>query len=119
VTRAPDDEFSPTIKKGAVTRTEPDAGSKAPFASEVIVHVSKGPELVTVPNVLNLRPSDAQDELDAKGFSMTIVGQSKGNWRAIGQDPAPGKKAVRGSTVTVEFANPNSTDSNCFIFFNC
>jgi serine/threonine-protein kinase len=118
VTRAPDDEFSPTIAKGRVTRTEPAANSKAPFGSEVIVHVSKGPDLVAVPNVLNLKPSDAQDELDARGFSMAIAGRSKGNWRAASQDPEPGKKAERGSTVTVRFADPNSNDS-CFIFFTC
>jgi serine/threonine-protein kinase len=118
VTRAPDDEFSSTISKGRVTRTEPEANSKAPFGSEILVHVSKGPDLVTVPNVLNLRPKDAQEELDARGFSMTISGRSKGNWRAASQDPEPGAKAERGSSVTVEFADPNSDDS-CFIFFTC
>jgi serine/threonine-protein kinase len=118
VTRAPDDEFSSTIPRGRVARTEPEVGSNAPFGSEIVVHVSKGPDLVAVPNILNLKPSDAQDELDARGFSMAIAGRSKGNWRAVAQDPEPGKKAERGSTVTVEFANPNSSDS-CFIFFTC
>src|SRR5262249_32804868 len=46
------DAFSNTYPSGQVMATTPGAGTNAPYGSNVEIVVSKGPDLVTVPNLL-------------------------------------------------------------------
>ena len=48
------DDFSSTVDKDKVIGTEPAAGTSAPRGSSVTIVVSKGPELVAVPDVRSL-----------------------------------------------------------------
>jgi len=100
VKRAPD-EFSPTVAKGDVIRTDPAATNSAPYGSTVVVHVSKGPDLVPVPNVFNMTFSDASNYLAQLGFQTSTVGAFRPQDRVRRQTPVAGTKAPRGSTVTI------------------
>ena len=68
-------EFSDTVDAGDVIGTEPAIGDHAPYGSEVVVHVSKGPDLVQVPSVFGMTFSDAFDYLAQLGFQTSIRGK--------------------------------------------
>jgi beta-lactam-binding protein with PASTA domain/tRNA A-37 threonylcarbamoyl transferase component Bud32 len=88
------DTFTPA---GQVVSTSPPAGVSATWGSTVQVYVSKGPDLVEVPDVRNLPKDQAEAALGARGL----------RWRysfgfggvVANQDPAPGSEIPRGSVV--------------------
>ena len=99
--RADTDEFSDTVAAGNVTRTEPAIGANAPFGSEVVVHVSKGPDLVLVPSVFGMTFTDAFNYLAQFGFQTSIPGTVRPHDRVGQQSPAADTKAARNSTITI------------------
>jgi serine/threonine-protein kinase len=68
-----DDEFSDTVPKGQIVGTNPAAGNQAPTSSAVTVTVSKGPDLVAVPDVRNMSVDVATKVLEAQGFTVSGV----------------------------------------------
>jgi eukaryotic-like serine/threonine-protein kinase len=100
VERVPD-QFSSTVPAGRVIRTGPKAGVEAPYDSTVGVLVSKGPDLVKVPNVFNLTVTDAADYLASFGFQTAVGGSFKPKDRVGSQHPVAGAEAPRNSTVTI------------------
>ncbi|HEV7523625.1 MAG TPA: PASTA domain-containing protein [Acidimicrobiia bacterium] len=99
--RAPTDDFSDTVARGHVVGTEPAIGASAPYGSDVVIHVSKGPDLVKVPDVTNMRFDDAANYLAQFGFQTATPGSYKPGDRVRRQSPAAGSKAPRNSTVTI------------------
>jgi beta-lactam-binding protein with PASTA domain/tRNA A-37 threonylcarbamoyl transferase component Bud32 len=83
--------------KGQAMGTDPGAGSQAPWGSTVVLRVSKGPDLVEVPDVVGLSKQEAGARLRAAGLKARFylpVGS-----RVVQQSPGPGEKAKRGSEV--------------------
>jgi serine/threonine-protein kinase len=68
-----DDEFSDSVPKGQIVATNPPAGAQAPNGSVVTVTVSKGPDLVAVPNVRGMSVDAATRALEAQGFAVSGV----------------------------------------------
>jgi serine/threonine-protein kinase len=95
------DEFSDDVALGDVIRTEPEIGSEQPFESQVTVVVSKGPDLVEVPDVRGETLDDAAAALEAQGFVVEVEGRFQAGRPVQFQDPAGGEMVKRGSTVTV------------------
>jgi len=91
-------DFSDEVETGQVIETDPPAGEKADKGATVTVHISKGADLVAVPDVVGMTYSDAYDTLVAAGFVPDQSGQ--GN-RVVKTDPSPGKRVKRGSGVTI------------------
>ena len=92
--------FSDTVEKDVVIDQAPSAG-RADRGSTVVLNVSKGPDLVAVPNVIDMRPEDAENALTAAGFQAVRVDAVFGRGRRVyNTDPGPGTMAKRGSTVT-------------------
>jgi eukaryotic-like serine/threonine-protein kinase len=91
------DVFSALMPVGRVITTSPPPGLEATWGSTVQVYVSKGPDLVEVPDVRNLPKESAERTLQERGL----------RWRysfgfggvVSGQDPAPGTRIPRGSDV--------------------
>jgi serine/threonine-protein kinase len=104
VTRGPD-AFSSSIDKGDVVSTDPPAGNDGAYGGTVTVTVSKGPDLVTVPNLINLTPDRASQALAAVGLNMLIDGPypKKSDQLVWGQSVRAGSKVKRNSDVTVTF----------------
>jgi serine/threonine-protein kinase len=93
------EEFSDDVEAGLVTRTDPPSGTKVEKGATVTLYVSKGPDLITVPDVIGMTYSDAYDTLTAAGF---VLGDPSGQGnRVVRTNPKPGTKAKRGSEVTV------------------
>jgi beta-lactam-binding protein with PASTA domain/tRNA A-37 threonylcarbamoyl transferase component Bud32 len=85
------------LPKGLVVRTEPAAGAGATWGSTVTVVVSKGPDLVVVPDVVGLSKGQAEQRLREAGLRWSYV-LPIGS-QVVDQSPEPGDKAKRGSDV--------------------
>jgi serine/threonine-protein kinase len=94
------DDFSETVPAGAVIGTEPPAGQLAPRDSQVVVHVSKGPQPVEVPNVVGGSVEQASQALQANGLVADVQNFAPGG-TVQSQSPAPGTQVNRGTKVTL------------------
>ncbi|HET9115089.1 MAG TPA: PASTA domain-containing protein, partial [Gaiellaceae bacterium] len=97
----------PGDTKGQVTATDPAAGQKAPKGSKVRVNVMSGPQQVAVPSVVGDSLSAATAALHNAGFNVNPTAQDSNapQYQVIHQNPAPGSKEPKGSTVDVTFSN--------------
>jgi beta-lactam-binding protein with PASTA domain len=96
------EEFSESVARDLVIRTEPAAGTEALRGDTVAMVVSKGPPLVTVPNVVGKGESAARSELEKAGFRVTV--NKPLGFVVFGvnsQNPRGGTQAPKGSTVTI------------------
>jgi serine/threonine-protein kinase len=91
-------EFHDFVPEGRVIGTDPAAGATATWGSTVTVVVSKGPDLVVVPDVVGLTKRQAERRLRAAGLNWSYSFFGIGS-RVTEQRPAPGEKAKRGSQV--------------------
>jgi serine/threonine-protein kinase len=94
------DAFSDSVPAGEVIRQDPVAGEEAPRDSAVTVVVSKGPDVVEVPDVRGEDVEDAVRQLEAAGFEVDVVG-FRFDKPVRRQDPAPHEVVRRGETVTL------------------
>ncbi len=94
------EELNDDVPNGTVLEQNPPggAGRKAPKGSSIELVVAKS-DLVEVPRVIGMDVDDAEDLLQRLGFEVDVSGLF-GN-RVIDQDPPPGTRLPRGSTVTL------------------
>jgi serine/threonine-protein kinase len=96
------DDYSDTVPKDQVIGTDPAAGQGADRGSQVTVHVSKGPEMVTVPSVVGMTLEAAQAKLQAGGFDVDTQSYLPG--RVVrAQSPAANASVTKGTKVTLFF----------------
>jgi beta-lactam-binding protein with PASTA domain/predicted Ser/Thr protein kinase len=89
---------------GQVVAQDPKAGATVREGSTVRVSVSKGQELVAVPDVLQQSETSARSELAANGFRVSVSSEPNDDVAAglvFAQDPEPGIEAQKGSTVAI------------------
>ena len=67
------EEFSTEVERGAVIRTEPEAGTKKLPESTVTIVVSKGPRVFAMPNVVGMTVPAAQQQLEGLGLQVKVV----------------------------------------------
>ena len=81
--------------------TVPPAGTKhAQNGDPILINVSKGPQLVKVPDVRRDKVNDAVNELRGLGFKVTVPDyNSRGH--VFTQSPRPGSIVRKGSTITL------------------
>jgi serine/threonine-protein kinase len=96
------DDFSSTVDKDKVTHTEPAAGTSAAKGSAVTIVVSKGPELVAVPDVKGLSLDAALKKITDLGLVADTTGYLPGRTVRL-QDPAAGSMVSKGAKVTLAF----------------
>ncbi|HEY3239814.1 MAG TPA: PASTA domain-containing protein, partial [Acidimicrobiia bacterium] len=94
------DAFSDSVPAGEVIRQDPVAGEDAPRDSAVTVVVSKGPDVLEVPDVRGEDVEDAVRRLEAAGFEVDVVG-FRFDRPVRRQDPSPHAVVRRGETVTL------------------
>ncbi len=96
------EEYSGSVPRGEVISTTPKADATLYKGDTVTIVVSKGPPLVTVPNVVGKGESAARAELEKAGLKVTVrkpFGTAIFGVRS--QSPGGGTQAPRGSTVTI------------------
>ncbi len=94
-------ENSATVPKGSVIRQDPASGTLY-RGGKVTLVVSKGPEMVKVPDVERKQEDEARAILERAGFKVEVqrfLGGAFGTVRL--QDPEGGSMAPKGSTVTL------------------
>lgn len=96
-----DQEFSDTVPAGMVSRTDPVAGTQTQPGSTVTIVLSKGQDLIDVPDVIGMTSAKATDILQKAGFAVQKTTIFISLDLVAKQDPASGTKAKRGSTVTI------------------
>ena len=94
------DQFSDTVAKGQVIGTNPAAGTQATVGSQVTVLISKGPDLVAVPNVSGQSVAAASQILAQDGFNVTGV-TGNPNKPVSSTSPSAGTMAHRGANVQI------------------
>ncbi|MGH9283051.1 MAG: PASTA domain-containing protein, partial [Acidimicrobiales bacterium] len=94
------DAFSDSVPAGEIIRQDPVAGEEAPRDSSVTVVVSKGPDVVEVPDVRGEDIEDAVRKLEAAGFDVDVVG-FRFDRPVRRQDPSAHEVVRRGETVTL------------------
>ena len=109
VKRADADEFSATVPRGGVIGTDPTIGTSAPYGSTVVVHVSKGPDLVVVPDVTFETIEQATSDLAAAGLQVGNVKNYRPGGVVMSQDPTggTGARVLRGSQVDLVLRRNN------------
>jgi serine/threonine-protein kinase len=91
--------FSEDVGKGRISDQSPSSG-RAPRGSEVLLEVSKGPELVTIPDVVGEDRDVAERTLEAVGLKVDVIAiPGPGQVRSI--DPGAGEAVRKGSSVTL------------------
>ena len=98
------EEFSAGVPVGRVSSQEPAPDERVSEKTEVNLAVSKGPEMVTVPNVVGMQQDAATQQLQASGLGVQVqqvpdATQPEGAVTA--QDPAAGQSVPKGGKITI------------------
>jgi beta-lactam-binding protein with PASTA domain/tRNA A-37 threonylcarbamoyl transferase component Bud32 len=93
------ERFDSDVEKGLVISTTPGTGARIPKGETVTIIVSKGPDIVDVPDVGGKTVEEATDILRAAGLGVSGVGGKPRGNRVIFTDPQAGTKAKRGTGV--------------------
>lgn len=97
-------EFSKDVPEGTVMSSEPSAGIQVPKGSKVTLVVSKGTELLKVPDVVGKKRTDAEKAIKAAGFKVKVTedySETTPEGSVISQDPDSGVSIDAGSTITI------------------
>jgi len=91
----------PTVPAGSVAGQQPAAGEKVESGSTVTIVLSKGADVVQVPDVRREKKDKAVEELQKAGFQVNVVQQGEFFDRVSQQNPEPGTPLPPGSVVTI------------------
>lgn len=98
------EEYSDSLAAGLVLYSHPSPGEEAEEGSAVDLAVSKGPELVTVPDLVGEPESEAVAVLQAQGLVASVqraYNESVSAGLVCGQNPSTGTQLKKGSAVTL------------------
>jgi serine/threonine-protein kinase len=96
----------PGMEQGAVASTQPEAGAALAAGDSVLVNVSRGGDVIEVPNLAGKTPEEAALILEGAQLSVgkttfTEDEGSPGGLVVVGQDPPAGGLATSGSAVNL------------------
>jgi serine/threonine-protein kinase len=97
-------EFSPEVAEGLVISSDPPVDSMVAKAGKVVLVVSKGTQLVKVPDVVNQKRADAEKTLaDAqfKSTSTEAFSDTVASGSVVSQRPEAGVSVDAGSTIAL------------------
>lgn len=99
---APTEAFDEKVRAGLVISQNPNPDVRVEEGTTVAIIVSRGSAMVDVPDVISQPRDAAVQTLRNAGFEVTITTEPHAeNNQVLDQNPKPGSKAKRGSTVTI------------------
>jgi len=97
-------QYSDEVEEGKIVAQSPQPGSKVEKGSTVTYNLSRGKEMVSVPNVVGMTESEAAEALEAKGLTGSVSdyqsSTSVPQGQIISQNPTAGSDIDKGATVT-------------------
>lgn len=97
------EEFSDTVAAGRVIRTDPAGGRETQPGRTVRVVVSRGPDVVMVPDLRARTIDEASALAQQVGLQVSVSGSYSPGRRVRAQAPDPGTTVRRNSVVTIFF----------------
>ncbi|HDP69985.1 MAG TPA: Stk1 family PASTA domain-containing Ser/Thr kinase [Actinobacteria bacterium] len=99
------DAFSDTVPEGKVISQDPEDGTEVKTGSTVTITVSKGKELVAVPDVINMTEANAISKLESLGLDVDIeysepIPEGEVSY-VLDQNPMTNTKVEKGSLVRI------------------
>ncbi|MBW1601689.1 Stk1 family PASTA domain-containing Ser/Thr kinase [Streptomyces sp. JJ66] len=98
--RFADERVHSELDAGAVTAQSPAAGTTVARGDAVTLTISKGPEMVTVPDVVGQGEDAAVEALEAAGFEVTVR-RIFFTGEVFNQSVDGGERAPKGSEITI------------------
>jgi serine/threonine-protein kinase len=98
------DGFSDTVEDGRIISQSPKTGAKVEKGASIDITVSRGAEMVEVPDVTNNTVEEATGILENAGFKVSKFedfSDSVAKDHIMRQNPIAGDKAKKGSTVSI------------------
>jgi beta-lactam-binding protein with PASTA domain/predicted Ser/Thr protein kinase len=94
---------SAEVEEGLVIKSEPSGGETATKGTEVVLKVSSGPKLATVPVLVGAQRSLAVQQIRGRGFSPSVEEEesARPSGEVIRQAPSAGSQLPPGSTVSI------------------
>lgn len=94
---------SADVEEGLVIKSEPSGGETQTKGTEVLLKVSSGPKLATVPVLVGTQRSVAVQQIRGRGFQPSVEEQqsSSPEGQVIRQAPSAGSQLPPGSTVSI------------------
>ncbi|MDI3403044.1 Stk1 family PASTA domain-containing Ser/Thr kinase [Streptomyces cavernicola] len=86
--------------KGTIAVQRPGEGAQLAHGDSVKLTVSKGPDMVEVPDVSGLSKDEAKAQLEAAGFKVNVQRWFVGD-TVWDQSPGAGEEAPRGTEITI------------------
>ncbi|MEF2560665.1 MAG: Stk1 family PASTA domain-containing Ser/Thr kinase [Eggerthellaceae bacterium] len=97
-----DTVFSDDIEEGKVASQDTASGATAYKGDTIVFHLSKGPEKISIPNVVGMTQSQAVSRLENTGFSVSVetkTSSSTEKGSVISQSQTG--SATKGTTITI------------------
>jgi len=103
--------FTNRGKPGTVISSNPSRGTQIDCQSPVTLFVSKGANLVELPDVLGQQQTTAESTLEGLGFIVDVEERNSDApaGQVIGQSPGPGSRLKKGATVKLTVSNGAGT----------
>jgi serine/threonine-protein kinase len=94
-----------------VLRQSPAPGTDRRRGSVVVLTTSRGPRTGTVPSVVGIIQSSARSTLEGAGYKVVVtrIQSSQPRGLVVSQEPPPGTRAARGTSVTIDVSQGPTT----------
>jgi serine/threonine-protein kinase len=94
---------SESVEEGLVIKSEPSGGETATKGTDVVLRVSSGPKLATVPVLVGTQRSVAVQQIRGRGFTPSVeeVESPKPAGEVVRQAPSAGSQLPPGSSVSI------------------
>ena len=113
-------EYSAKVEKGYIISQSIPAGSVVEKGAEIVFTISKGPEYVLIPPVVDTEADLAQKQLEEAGFVVKVIEKANdGNYTAgtvASVTPEAGESAIKGSEVYLEVWGEPSVEDDFELF---
>ena len=100
-----EEEFSDDVAAGSITRSDPSGGEPVHKRAEVQLHVSKGVDMKTVPDVVGKNQDDARKALTDAGLALGAItdaySEDVPQGQVISQSAASGSQLAHDSAIDV------------------
>jgi eukaryotic-like serine/threonine-protein kinase len=96
-------QSSEKVEEGQVIHSEPSGGETATRGTDVVLFVSSGPRLATVPVLVGTQRSVAVQQIRSRGFVPSVEERESSSpaGQVIRQAPSAGSQLPAGSTVSI------------------